>query len=168
MMRKNHILFPHSWMCAFPPTTTADNPPPPHLPKKSETRSELRKAALKHMFQAWMRGFFPPEFRVCSGVGSPERLPGPPTRWSAGGDCWSWFPSAGTEGKSRTDTEEVTLQGLISRVFVCMSEGLNLRSLSSAAFLFLTLGLFPAIFCWLPSTPECGRSIPSMRVGTEV
>ena len=46
-------------MCSFS-SSNKRRQSPRHLPKSSGTRSELRKAGLKHMFQARMRRLFPP------------------------------------------------------------------------------------------------------------
>lgn len=110
-MRKTYTLFPHSstkkkslWLCAFPPITRADNPPL-HLPKKSESQSELHKQGRAETHVPGLREgiFFHPslefvrESDLLSRFQSPETLKRPKglqlSTWAGG-------------GKSQTDTEE--------------------------------------------------------------
>lgn len=148
--------FPPSWACAFPPITAADSPPL-HLPKRVELcQSCVRPRWNTCSWMAWMRVFFHSLEFV-----QESDLPG----------CFqdldtvkrqrdrSWFPLPGAEGKSWADTEEegVALQGLIamweSQWKLSLREAWTwgacpLQHLGSAPF--LTLGLFPAVFCRQP------------------
>lgn len=78
---------------------SSDNPPL-HLPRKKVKlgRSCIRLCWSTCSWPGW-RGFFPPKFKVCSGVRSPELTPGP---WYGG-----WL-----EGFERTS---FTQGGLIGR-----------------------------------------------------
>lgn len=148
LLRKKWIFSPLIHGCGPFFLNCRESPSPPA--KESETRSELHKTTLKHMFLAWMRGFFPPEFVQESDLLSCFQGLDMVNVWRA----WSRFPSPGVDGYrgrgshfSGNDSTRVCVCPI--SVGSCHPEGPELEEYVLCSRLFLILRLFPAIFSWL-------------------
>lgn len=150
---KNPILFPHPWMCAFSSYNNRRQSPSPPA-KRSETRSELHKTTLKHMFLALDEGIFStPSLKFVQESDLLSCFQG--LDMVNGWRDLSGFPSPGADwyrGRRShfAGNDSTTVCVCPISVGSCHSEGPELEQFVLHSCLLLILGLFPAIFSWLP------------------
>lgn len=140
--KKSHF-FPPSFTAVSLSSSTAENPPSPPA-KESGTRSELHKSTLKHMFLAWVRGFFPLEFVQESDLLSCFQSLDMVKVWRD----WSGFPSPEADWYRGRRESLLSLCGSNFR-WSCHSEGPELEENVLCSCLCLIRRLFPAVFSWL-------------------